>query len=199
MNPDMLKDLCASVVSRLSLPATTVEAALLVTLHHFSGESRNPAVAHIGLTSDQYVLRSLSTPRFEATLASAAPKAEGREADARLNWEAFVQREQEAARLAHEAIPKTALLADADAIHRIGRQLGLCGECTDQFVSGVVLTLALGYPYRLADQRHLSLTELLAQVTTEELTELLRHAAHSATGRTEEAAATLRRMQRAAR
>ncbi|MEW2117723.1 hypothetical protein AB0945_21530 [Streptomyces sp. NPDC005474] len=199
MNPDTLKDLCASVVSRLSLRPTTVEAALLVTLHHFSGESRNPAVAHIGLTPDQYVLRSLSTPRFEATLTSAALKAEGREADARLNWEAFVQREKEAARLAHEAIPKTALLADADAIHRIGRQLGLCGECTDQFVSGVVLTLALGYPYRLADQWHLSLTDLLAQVTTEELTELLRHAAHSATGRTEEAAATLRRMQRAAR
>ncbi|MFJ9907951.1 hypothetical protein ACIRVK_34605 [Streptomyces sp. NPDC101152] len=199
MNPDMLNDLCASVVSRLSLRPTTVEAALLVTLHHFSGESRNPAVAHIGLTPEQYVLRSLSTPRFEATLASAALKAEGREADARLNWEAFVQREQETARLAHEAIPKTALLADIDAIHRIGRQLGLCGECTDHLVSGVVLTLALGYPYRVADQQHLSLTDLLAQVTTEELTELLRHAAHSATGRTEEAAATLRRMQRAAR
>ncbi|MFJ4939044.1 hypothetical protein ACIP8U_34980 [Streptomyces pseudovenezuelae] len=199
MNPNMLKDLCASVVSRLSLRPTTVEAALLVTLHHFSGESRNPAVAHIGLTPDQYVRRSLSTPRFEATLASAALKAEGREADARLNWEAFVQREQEAAKLAHAAIPKTALLADSDAIHRIGRQLDLCGECTDQFVSGVVLTLALGYPYRTADQWHLSLTDLLAQVTTEELTELLRHAAQSATGRTEEAAATLRRMQRAAR
>ncbi|MDX3130608.1 hypothetical protein PV367_12570 [Streptomyces europaeiscabiei] len=199
MNPDMLNDLCASVVRRLNLSPTTVEAALLVTLHHFSGESHNPAVAYTGLTPDQYVLLSLSTPRFEATLASAALEAEGREADARLNWEAFVQREQETARLAHEAIPKTALLADADAIHRIGRQLGLCGECTDQLVSGVVLTLALGYPYRLADQRHLSLTDLLAQVTTEELTELLRHAAHSATGRTEEAAATLRRMQRAAR
>ncbi|WP_405908780.1 hypothetical protein OG742_30725 [Streptomyces sp. NBC_00828] len=197
MNPNMVKDLCASVVRRLSLRPATVEAALLVTLHHFSGESHNPGVAYTGLTPDQYVVLSLSTPRFEATLASAALKAEGREADARLNWEAFVQREQETARLAHEAIPKTALLADA--IHRIGRQLGLCGECTDQFVSGVVLTLALGYPYRLADQRHLSLTDLLAQVTTEEVTELLRHAAHSATGRTEEAAATLRRMQRAAR
>ncbi|ELP68549.1 hypothetical protein STRTUCAR8_03605 [Streptomyces turgidiscabies Car8] len=195
----MLKDLCANVVSRLSLRPTTVEAALLVTLHHFSGESRNPAVAHIGLTPDQYVLRSLSTPRFEATLASAALNAEGREADARLNWEAFVQREQEAARLAHETIANTALLADIDAIYRIGRQLGLCDECTDQVVSGVVLTLALGYPYRLADQQHLSLTDLLAQVTTEGLTELLRHAAHSATGRTEEAAATLRRMPRAAR
>ncbi|WP_105968376.1 hypothetical protein [Streptomyces geranii] len=194
MNPDMLKDLCASVVSRLSLRPTTVEAALLVTLHLFSGESRNPAVAHIGLTPDQYVLRSLSTTRFEATLASAALKAEGREADARLNWEAFVQREQESARLAHEAIPKSALLADAGAVHSIGRQLGLCGECTDQFVSGIVLTLALGYPYRRADQRHLSLTDLLAQVTTEELTELLRHAAHSATGHTEDPAATLRRM-----
>lgn len=192
MDPNMLKELCASVVRRLSLRPTTVEAALLVTLHHFSGESHNPAVAHIGLTPDQqYVVLSLSIPRFEATFASAALKAEGREADARLNWEAFVQREQETARLAHKAIPKTALLADADAIHRIGRQLGLCAECTDQLVSGVVLTLALGYPYRLADQRHLSLTEMLAQVTTEELTELLRHAAHSATGRTEEAAATL--------
>ncbi|MFI6464582.1 hypothetical protein [Streptomyces sp. NPDC050538] len=199
MNPDTLKDLCASVVHRLSLRPTTVEAALLVTLHHFSGESRNPAVAYIGLTPDQYVLRSLSTPRFEATLASVALKAEGREADARLNWEAFVQREQEAARLAHEAIPKTALLVDADAIHWIGRQLGLCDERTDQLVSGVVLTLALGYPYRLADQWHLSLTDLLAQVTTEELTELLRHAAHSEAGRTEEAAAALRRMQRAVR
>ncbi|MFG2022275.1 hypothetical protein [Streptomyces sp. NPDC048825] len=199
MNPDTLKALCASVVRRLSLRLTTVEAALLVTLHHFSSESRNPAVAYIGLTPEQYVVLSISTPRFEATLASAALKAEGREADARLNWEAFVQREQEAARLAHEAIPKTALLADADAIHRIGRQLGLCGERTDQLISGVVLTLALGYPYRLAGQRHLSLTDLLAQVTTEELTELLRHAAYAAEGRGEEAAATLRRMQRAAR
>ncbi|MGR3872739.1 hypothetical protein ACUXZZ_29790 [Streptomyces graminifolii] len=199
MNPDTLKDLCASVVSRLSLRPTTVEAALLVTLHHFSGESRDPAVAYIGLTPDQYVLRSLSTPRFEATLVSAALKAEGREVDARLNWEALVQREQETARLAHEAVPKTALLADADAIHRIGRQLGLCAECTDQLVSGVVLTLALGYPYRLADQWHLSLTDLLAQVTTEELTELLRLAALAAAGRTEEAAAAIRRIQRAVR
>ncbi|KFF97996.1 hypothetical protein IQ62_27105 [Streptomyces scabiei] len=195
----MLKDLCASVVRRLSLRPTTVEAALLVTLHRFSGESHNPAVAYIGHTPDQYVVLSLSTPRFEATLASAALKAEGRETDARLNWETFVQREQETARLAHEAIPKTALLADADAIHRIGRQLGLCADCTDQLVSGVVLTLALGYPYRFADQRHLSLTDLLAQVTAEELPELLRHAAHSAAGRTEEAAATLQCMQRAAR
>ncbi|MFI5800248.1 hypothetical protein [Streptomyces sp. NPDC051677] len=183
----------------MSLRPITVDAALLVTLNHFASESHDPAVAYTGLTPDQYVALSLSTPRFEATLASAALRVEGREADARLNWEAYVQREQEAARLAHEAIPKTALLADADAIHRIGHQLGLCGECTDQLVSGVVLTLSLGYPYRLADQRHLSLTDLLAQVTTEELTELLRHAAHSARGRTEEAAATLRRMQRAAR
>ncbi|MEV4444592.1 hypothetical protein [Streptomyces mirabilis] len=193
----MLNALCASVVRRFSLRSTTVEAALLVTLHHFSSESHNPAVAHIGLTPDQYVALSLSTPRFEATLVSAALKAEGRAADARLNWEAFVKREQEAARLAHESIPKTALLADVDAIRRIGRQLGLCGECTDQLTSGIVLTLALGYPYRLAGQRHLSLTDLLAQVTSEELTELLRHAAHSAARRGEEAAVTLRRMQRA--
>ncbi|MER6204650.1 hypothetical protein [Streptomyces sp. NPDC001642] len=199
MNPDMLKDLCASVVNRLSLRPTTVEAALLVTLHHFSGESRNPAVAYIGLAPDQYVLRSLSTPRFEATLASAALKAEGREADARLNWEAFVQQEQDTARLAHEALPNTALLADADAIHRIGRQLGLSNEDTDQLVSGIVLTLALGYPYRLADQWHLSLTDLLAQVTTEELLKLLRHAAHTAAGHTDEAAAELRHMQREVR
>lgn len=78
MNPNMLNDLCASVVRRLSLRPTTVEAALLVTLHHFCGESHNPAVAYIGLTPDQYVLRSLSTPasRPPSRVPPSRPRAE---------------------------------------------------------------------------------------------------------------------------
>lgn len=45
----------------------------------------------------------------------------------------------------------------------------------------------------------MSLTDILAQVTTEDLTELLEHTALSAAGLTEEAAEMLRRMMRAAR
>ncbi|TQK44378.1 hypothetical protein FBY35_5882 [Streptomyces sp. SLBN-118] len=191
--------LCASLVSRLGVHPAAARSALLATVEHFHAQSHNPAVLRAGLTPAEYMDTAVQTPRFAATLSSSALLADGREADARLNWEAYVQREISAAKRAHRAVPPTVLLGDPDAIHRIGRRLGLIDEQTDQFVPGIVLTLATGYPYRAHHQRHLSLTDILAQVTTEDMTELLRHTALSAAGHTEEAAATLRRMHRAAR
>ncbi|MFE2842602.1 hypothetical protein ACFXKS_03410 [Streptomyces scopuliridis] len=191
--------LCASLVSRLGVHRAAAESALLATLEHFHAESHNPAVVRVGLSPAEYMDTAMQTSRFAAILSSSALRADGREADARLNWEAYVQREIAAAERAHRAVPPTALLGDPAAIHRVGRRLGLSDEQTNQFVLGVVLTLATGYPYRCAHQRHMSLTDILAQITTEDLTELLRHTALSAAGHTEEAAAMLRRMQRAAR
>lgn len=191
--------LCASLVARLGVTPAAAEAALYATLQHFHAEAHNPAVARTGLTPADYLNTALQTPRFAATLSASALMADGREADARLNWEAHVQREIADAERAHQAVPPTATLGNQAAIHRVGRSLGLSDERTDQLVPRIVLTLATGYPYRAHHQRHLTLTGILTQVTAAELTELLRHTALAADGRTEEAAAALRRMLRKAR
>ncbi|SED60340.1 hypothetical protein SAMN05428942_2114 [Streptomyces sp. 2112.2] len=198
MQPISMQILCADLVHRYGVHPAAAESALLATLEHFHAEAHHPAVAGAGRTPTEYLHVALTTPRFAATLSSSALMADGREVDARLSWEAYVQREMSAAKEAHQAVPPTALLGNPHAIHRIGRRLGLSNEQTDEFIPNIVLTLAAGYPYRAAHQRHLSLTDILAQVTTEDLAELLRHTALSAAGRTEEAAAMLRRFQRAA-
>ncbi|MFJ3229958.1 hypothetical protein [Streptomyces sp. NPDC086787] len=191
--------LCASLVARLGVSPDAAESALLATLEHFRAQAHNPAVARAGFTPDEYLLTAARTPRFKATLTASALMADGREVDSRLSWEAYVQREIAAAECAHQAVPPTALLGDLDAVHHVGQRLGLSDEQTDQFIPGIVLTLAQGYPYRAPEQRHLSLADILAQVTTEDLTEFLRHAAVSAASRAREAAAAARRMQRGAR
>ncbi|WP_063734414.1 hypothetical protein [Streptomyces sp. RTd22] len=199
MHSIALQMLCASVVSRYGVHPDAAESALLATLEHFHAESHDPAVARTGRTSTQYLNEAMQSPRFAAMLSASALMADGREADARLNWEAYVQREVSAARQAHEVVPPSAPLGNPDEIHRIGRRLGLRDEQTDQLIRRIVLTLATGYPHRSAHQRHLSLTDILTQVTSSELTLLLRHTALLAAGRTDEAAAALRRIQRAAR
>ncbi|MEW2081055.1 hypothetical protein [Streptomyces sp. NPDC005283] len=191
--------LCASVVHRYGVHAAAAESALLATLERFHAESHHPTVVRGGLTPAQYLDVALKTPRFAATLASSALMADGREADARLHWEAYMQREAEASKAAHQAVPATALLGNPDAVHLVGRALGLADEQTDQLIPGIVLTLATGYPHRARHQQHLSLTDILGQITTEELLELLEHAALSAAGLTDDAAAMLQRIQRAAR
>ncbi|MFD8509826.1 hypothetical protein ACFV27_01570 [Streptomyces antimycoticus] len=191
--------LCASLVGRLGVHPAAAESALLATLEHFHAQSHHAAVVRAGLTPAEYMEAALRTPRFRAILTASALLADGREADARLSWEAYVQREMSAAKRAHQAVPPTALMGNPDAIHRVGRRLGLGDEQTDQLVAGIVLTLATGYPFRAHHQRHLSLADILAQVTTEDLAELLRHAALSATGYAEEAAAMHRSIQRAGR
>lgn len=199
MHLNSMQILCWDVANRLGVHPAAAESALLATLEHFHAEAHHPAVARAGRTPAEYLDVAVTTPRFAATLSSSALMADGREVDARLNWEAYVQREVSAARLAHKAVPATALLGNPDAVHRIGRGLGLSDEQTDQFIPGIVLTLAAGYPYRTARQRHLSLTDILAQIAAEDLTELLRHTALSAAGLTDDAAAVLQRIQRAAR
>ncbi|MFJ4688018.1 hypothetical protein [Streptomyces sp. NPDC088789] len=191
--------LCAGLAASLGVSLNAAESALLATLEHFHAQSHDPAVTRAGFTPDEYLLTAVRTPRFKATLTAGALMADGREADSRLSWEAFLQREIAAAECAHQAVPPTALLGDLDAVHRVGRRLGLSEKQTDEFVCGIVLTLAQGYPYRAPEQRHLSLADILAQVTTEDLTEFLRHAAFSASGCAREAAAAARRMQRGAR
>ncbi|MFI1100222.1 hypothetical protein [Streptomyces melanogenes] len=186
MDPIALGTLCASVVNRFGVRTVAVESALLATLEYFHAESRNRAIAQFGLTPAEYLHRAMQTPCFEATLSTGALMADGREADARLNWEAYLQREESTAKRAHQAVPPTALLGDPDAIHRIGHRLGLSDEQTDQLTSRIVLTVATGYPYRSPCQLHLSLTDMLAQVTTEDLTLLLQLTALSATEHTHE-------------
>ncbi|MBX7551502.1 hypothetical protein K1Y78_26555 [Streptomyces sp. tea 10] len=199
MHPIALQMLCASVVSRFGVHPAAAESALLATLEHFHAEAHSPTVARSGLTPTEYLNESMHTARFSAMLSASALWADGRDIDARLNWKAYVQRETAAAKNAHDAVPPTALLGNPDAIHRIGHRVGLSSEQTDQLIPGIVLTLAAGYPYRSAQQRHMTLTDILAQTTATDLVELLRHAALLAQGRTEAAAAQLRRIMRAAR
>ncbi|MFF3976993.1 hypothetical protein [Streptomyces sp. NPDC001828] len=191
--------LCASLANELGIEHAAAESALLATLEQFHIESHNPAVARAGLSPAEYMDTAMQTTRFAATLSSAALMAASRDADAQLNWEAYVQREIAEAERARQAVPPTALLGDPAAIHRIGRRLGLSDEQTDQLVSGIVLTLATGYPYRCVHQRAMSLTDILAQVTTKDLTELLEQTILSAVGHTEEATARLRRIKRETR
>ncbi|MFM9596252.1 hypothetical protein ACKI1J_40625 [Streptomyces scabiei] len=194
MNP-VTQIVLTDLVCRLGVSDAAVERALVTTLQHFTAESRNPIVALTGRTPAQYLDTSLTTPRFHAMLASIALKIEGREADARLAWEAYVQREIATATRAHEALPESALLGDVEAVRRIGRGLGLDDDQTDQLIPGIVLTLAMGYYYRPVGDRHLTLTEALSRVTADELAEMLRHASLSAAGRTADAADALRSFQ----
>ncbi|KPI32311.1 hypothetical protein [Streptomyces sp. NPDC021608] len=199
MNTIESQILCARLAGRLGVHPAAAETALLATLEHFRAQSHDPGVVWAGLTPDEYMEAALRAPRFRATLQASALVADGREADARLSWEAFMQREMSDAKRAHQAVPPTVLMGNPGAIRRIGRRLGLSDEQTDQLVADIVLTLATGYPFRAHHQRHLSLADILTQVTAEDLTELLQHAALAATGRDEEAAAMLRRIQRAGR
>ncbi|MFD9791305.1 hypothetical protein ACFWXK_10165 [Streptomyces sp. NPDC059070] len=173
MDPIPVEALCASVADRFGVGPAAVEGALLFALEYVLAEAWNPAVAELGLTPAEYLRRAVETPYFEATLSTSALIADGREAEARQNWESYRQREQEAVKRAHQAVPPTAPLGDPEAIYRTGRQLGLSVEQTDEAASHVVRSVATGYPYRPADQWHLSLTDVLAQVTTEDLTLLL--------------------------
>ncbi|MCK7627266.1 hypothetical protein MUU72_29930 [Streptomyces sp. RS10V-4] len=196
MNANPIDILCASLVTTLGVTPAAAEAALHATLQHFHTESHSPTVARTGLAPADYLQTAIQTPRFAAFLAATALKADGRKADARLHWEAFVQREIDAANRAHQAVPPTATLGNPDAIHRIGRRLGLSDDRTDQLIPEIVLTLAAGYPHRVGSHWPLSLTDILTGVTAPELTEMLSHAAKLADGRTEEADTELRRMLR---
>ncbi|MFD5428250.1 hypothetical protein [Streptomyces sp. NPDC127084] len=194
-----LQFICATFASRYGIHPASTESALLATLDQIHAESHDPTVARSGLTPDQYRRESIRTPRFTAMVTAAALWAEGREADSRLAWEAYVQQEASDAEHAHRAVPPTALLGNPEEIHRVGRRVGLSDDQTDQLIPGIVRTLATGYPHRAPNLRHLSLTGVLAEVTADDLTLLLRHAALVADGRRDEATAMLRRIQRAAR
>lgn len=98
--------LYASLVSRLGVDRAAAESALLATLEHFHIESHNPAVVRAGLSPADYMDTVMQTARFAATLSSAALMADGRDADARLNWKAYVQREIAVAERAQQAVPR---------------------------------------------------------------------------------------------
>lgn len=183
------------LVCRLGVRTETVQRALSDTVQQLDQESHDPSVARTGRTPAQHLAISLTTPRAHAMVESIALRLEGREADARLLWEAYVLREITTATRAYEAVPKTALIGDAEAIRRIARGLGLYGDRTDQLIPSVVLMLAMGYYYRADADRHLTLVDILSRVVAEELTEMLRHAALMTAGRANEAAEVLRRFQ----
>ncbi|MFI9149445.1 hypothetical protein [Streptomyces sp. NPDC053367] len=186
----------AHVIQNLGVSPAAARHAVGATIRHFDAESTNPAIINAGLTSDEYLQRAVTTRRFTATFVAAAVHADGREADARLVWAVFLQREASAARTAHRAVPATAPLGSPGTIRRIGKQLGLPDEITDQLTADIVLNLAMGYPYRSPGHQHLSLTDLLGQVTVQELADMLHHSALVAAGHAQEAATALRRMQR---
>jgi hypothetical protein len=196
MEPIPLEDLCADLVDRLGVHPAIVAHVLLATVEHFDAESHSALVRQSGLSPAEYLDIVLTTPRFAATLTAGALMAAGREADARLHWDAYVQREAQAANLAHQGVPASAPLGNPKALHRIGGRLGLSEEETDELIPRIILTIAAGYPFRPIHQRHLSLTDALTQCTAEDLTVMLRHAALSKAGRTEEAAAALRYIPR---
>ncbi|KAB1989831.1 hypothetical protein [Streptomyces triticiradicis] len=188
----------AELVTHLGVTHAAADNALLVTLDRFHSESHEPAVARAGLTPTEYMRTALDTLRFKATLIFTALLADGRGADARLSWEMFIEEEIAVIERAREALPPTALLQDVHAMRRIGRSLGLRDEQTGELVPGIIHSIAAGYPYRGPCQQDLSLTDILALVTTEDLTHCLRHAALVAEGRSRDAAEALRRMQHGA-
>ncbi|WP_329318041.1 hypothetical protein [Streptomyces sp. NBC_01262] len=190
-----LHTLSARVAQELGVHPDAAARALRAALGLFRAQAHHPVIANTGMTPAEYLGLALQSDRFTALLIAATLTAAGRDADARLAWAAYLDREMSATKLAHEAVPATAILGNADAIHRIGRQLGLADEHTDRLIPGLVFTIATGYPYRAANMRHLSLTGVLAQLTAEDLTELLQHAALVDAGRTEHAAVLLRRIQ----
>ncbi|MEU2558404.1 hypothetical protein ABZ626_03515 [Streptomyces longispororuber] len=169
-----------------------MEVAQRATLKHFHEEGHHPAVARAGYTCAQYLDRAIPTPRFAATLTSSALTIAGRKADGRLYWETYVHRETATARAAHQAVPATATLGDQDSINNIGRSLGFSDETTNELIADIVLTLTVGYPYRSASQHHLSLTEVLAQITADDLTELLVDSALATLSRAQQTASPRR-------
>ncbi|MEU4166169.1 hypothetical protein AB0F46_04685 [Streptomyces sp. NPDC026665] len=197
-NSKKAETLCAELVAELGVTHAAADSALLVALDRFHSEAHEPAVAGAGLTPAQYMQAAVDTLRFKATLICVALLADGREADARLSWEMFIEEEIAVIERARKALPPTALLANVHAMRRIGRRLGLRDEQTDELVPGIMHSIAAGYPYRGPCQQDLSLTDILALVTPEDLTHCLRHAALVAEGRSQDAADALRRMQRGA-
>ncbi|WJV48937.1 hypothetical protein [Streptomyces flavofungini] len=172
-NSIALKALRARIARRHGIHPDIVENAQRITLKHFHAEAQEPAVALAGHACDHYLRLAIPTTRFAATLTSSSLLIADREADGRLHWEAYVQREAAAATAIHRALPKTALLGNSEAVHRIGRTFGLTKEATNELTAEIVLTLAVGHPYRPADQRHLTLADTLTQITDDDLAALL--------------------------
>ncbi|MBP5905757.1 hypothetical protein F3K40_08230 [Streptomyces sp. LBUM 1478] len=197
MSPTTLHTVSVRVAEELGVHPDAAARALRAALDLFRAQAHHPAIVNAGITPAEYLGLALKSDRFKAMLIAATLTAAGRDADARLTWTAYLDREMETTRLAQQAVPANAILGNPDAIHRVGRQLGLADEHTDRLIPGLVFTIATGYPYRSAGMRHLSLTDVLAQLTAEDLTELLQHAALVDAGRAEEAAVLLRRIQHA--
>ncbi|MGM9465347.1 hypothetical protein [Streptomyces murinus] len=183
--------LCISLSARLGVTLAAAEAALLTTIEHFQVNSHDPAVLRAGITPADYMQISLRTIHFSALLTCSALIADGRDADALLEWEEYERRTTADAQRAHQAVPASAVLGDPDAIHRVGRSVGLSDQRTDQLTAGIVRTLATGFPYRGPGQGEASLTDLLAALTAEELADLLRRAMQLSDGQADEAAAKL--------
>ncbi|MEU6475363.1 hypothetical protein ABZ858_00460 [Streptomyces sp. NPDC047017] len=186
--------MCVNLVNRLDVTMDAARSALDTTLHRVHIESHDPRVANAGLTPADYLTIALRTPRFAAMHSAGALRDDGREADARLSWEAYLEREMTNATGAHQAVPATAPLGDPQIIHQAGRNVGLSDEYTDALIPHLVLRLARGYPFRGPDLRDLTLTDVLAMVTVEDLGDLLWLAAVEMGARPDEAATELDRI-----
>ncbi|WP_405613245.1 hypothetical protein [Streptomyces sp. NBC_00076] len=197
MNPTTMHTLSVRIAEELGVHPDAAARALRAVLGLFRSQAHHPAVANAGMTPIKYLGLALKSDRFKALLIAATLTAAGRDADASLTWAAYLDREMAATKLAHEAVPDTAVLGDPEAIRRVGRPLGLTDEHTDRLIPGLIFTIATGYPYRAASMRHLSLTQVLVQLTAEDLAELLQHAALVEAGCTEGADILLRRIQNA--
>ncbi|MEV0444983.1 hypothetical protein AB0I84_21605 [Streptomyces spectabilis] len=172
-----LQALAARLVARLDIHPHSVDTALKYTVDEWRARASHPVIARSGLTLTQCLNTATRTSNFRATASWRALTLDGRDADARLLWANYLQREASAARRALQAVPHTAVLGNPEALRRIGRQLGLEGDRTDQLTLHIVATLRIGYPFRPASLRQLTLAELLAEIPADELVGMLQDAA----------------------
>ncbi|XUM00307.1 hypothetical protein ACQ86F_25690 [Streptomyces venezuelae ATCC 10712] len=100
---------------------------------------------------------------------------------------------------AHLGVPPTALLGNLEAIHNVGKTLNLSPRHTERLVAAIVLMIAAGYAHRPRDMEHLSLTDCLTLVDTDELHGYLLHAVLIENGHRAEADVLERALLRHAR
>ncbi|WP_172387143.1 hypothetical protein [Streptomyces sp. MNP-20] len=175
-----LQGLRARLIDRLGIHPHSVNTALKTTVDEYRARASHPAIARSGLTPAQCLSAAIRTPHFRASASWRALTLDGRDIDARLLWEAYLQRQASAAKRALRAVPRTAVLGNPDALRCMGRQLGLDDEQTEQLVLNIAVTVRSGYPYRPASLRHLTFPELLAEIPADQLAAMLQLAARQA-------------------
>ncbi|WP_328404047.1 hypothetical protein OHS70_34380 [Streptomyces sp. NBC_00390] len=146
-------------------------------VRHAVRQASRGAVGAAGISRTEYLSTLFTTDRFHVLYLYTALHCAGRAAEANLMWRKHLRQEVVTAAEALAAVPATAPFGNAEVLFSLMTPCGLTGEQADRVVLRAAYHLSLGYPFRSHHMRDLTLADLLAHTTVEELRPMIGHAA----------------------